>query len=85
MANIADLYFKTSLKARLSIVYVETWEDQDQVGQNDQNDENDQNDQKRNENAKQPRLSFEYGRQLLVQLIRMMMRLMRMTMAYKET
>ena len=31
VANIADLYFKTSLKARLSIVYVETWEDQDQV------------------------------------------------------
>ena len=35
VANIADLYFKTSLKARLSIVYVETWEDQDQVCQND--------------------------------------------------
>ena len=37
VANIADLYFKTSLKARLSIVYVETWEDQDQVEQNDEN------------------------------------------------
>ena len=36
VANIADLYFKTSLKARLSIVYVETWEDQDQVDQNDE-------------------------------------------------
>ena len=24
-------YFKTSLKTRLSIVYVETWEDQDQA------------------------------------------------------
>ena len=31
MANIADLYFKTSLKARLSIVYVETWEDEDKA------------------------------------------------------
>jgi len=31
VANIADLYFKTSLKTRLSIVYVETWEDQDQA------------------------------------------------------
>ena len=41
VANIADLYFKTSLKARLSIVYVETWEDQDQVDHDD--DENDEN------------------------------------------
>ena len=40
VANIADLYFKTSLKARLSIVYVETWEDQDQVDQNDDENEN---------------------------------------------
>lgn len=32
VANIADLYFKTSLKTRLSIVYLETWEDQDQAG-----------------------------------------------------
>ena len=41
VANIADLYFKTSLKARLSIVYVETWEDQDQVDQNfDKSNEN---------------------------------------------
>jgi len=31
VANIADLYFKTSLKTRLSIVYVETWEDLDQA------------------------------------------------------
>jgi len=31
VANIADLYFKTSLKTRLSIVYVETWESQDQA------------------------------------------------------
>ena len=40
VANIADLYFKTSLKARLSIVYVETWEDQDQVDQIDDENEN---------------------------------------------
>ena len=40
VANIADLYFKTSLKARLSIVYVETWEDQDQVDHNDDENEN---------------------------------------------
>ena len=48
VANIADLYFKTSLKARLSIVYVETWEDQDQVDKND--NKNDQNDDENDEN-----------------------------------
>jgi len=31
VANIADLYFKESLKTRLSIVYIETWQDQDQA------------------------------------------------------
>ena len=30
-ANIADLYFKNSLNTRLSLVYVETWQDADQT------------------------------------------------------
>ena len=31
VANIADLYFKNSLNTRLSLVYVETWQDADQT------------------------------------------------------
>ncbi|XP_059084757.1 uncharacterized protein LOC131881812 isoform X4 [Tigriopus californicus] len=31
VANIADLYFKNSLNTRLSLVYIETWQDQNQA------------------------------------------------------
>ena len=32
-----DVRYENDMKARLSIVYVETWKDQDQVDQNDEN------------------------------------------------
>jgi hypothetical protein len=41
VANIADLYFKSSLKTRLSIVYLETWQLEDMApGIKQQNDIN---------------------------------------------